>query len=417
MPAGPSGAPLRVTILTPYEAWRDGQARKEARSLAVAGTEVTLIGYGAHRELIEEDGGYRTVVLGPPPTRWRADQSVWWPLRVAVNTALNTADALKGFLPAGLAARGLVHRPMLRAALASAPDVVHAHNPHTLLTGWTVAHRTGAHLIADFGEHFVGYFTLLGYPRFVQAGCDWVERRVLPRADAVIATSPLTAGSLQARFCLDQVEVLANSLPLPEQWAPAEAMRCHTPVRILSRGGVRPNLRYEMLIEAMAHLRGRATLTIQGIVPDQSYERQLHDLIDRLNLNDTVTFTGRYDPLESCWFAEDFDIGVGAYPIAYENLEFALSCRLYAYMNGGLVLAMSDSAAHRQFPPIESAGVLLDTTSAKTIADSLAPLVDDPARIIACKAAAARLAPAYSWESQEDRLIKLYQRVLGTTGR
>ena len=406
---------VRIAILTNYRVLRDGRTRKEARTLAEAGAVVSVIGYGRGDEALLAGEPYEPVLLErpvPKSRRW-GHESVWWPARVVVNTICNALqDLLPRVMPGLWARTRLMDGEMVSAVVQRRPDVVHAHNVSTAAAVKRILRYRRVPVIYDAEELFDGYYADDESGRRAQRVADWAERYLAKKAAAIITVSPLIARYLATKMTRDDVTVVLNSL-YSEEVSPGSV---GTPVRLLNQSLIRKVAHDHLLVEAMVHLRGLATLTMMGHCIEPDYEEMIRGLIREHRLEDTVTLTGAYDPLESIQLAQGFDIGVASYRADTLSKDYTLANRFFTYLGAGLALAMPDVAAHRVFPGYDHFGILLDTSSSEALAASLRPLILDPARIETLKASAYQASCHYSWEQQEPVLLSVYDRILSTAG-
>ena len=403
---------VRICILTAYDVIHDGRVRKQARALSGAGAAVTVVGHGTPQDADELAAEPYDVALVPRSDRialatHRAGQ------RGLLNRALSAGKSLGGravatFTPQALLQRYFHSSDMVDAVVASDPDVIHVHNDLTVPTALDAAARTGAMLVYEAEEVFDGYYAQQRNAAMMQRLSDWCEAQAMVRADAVIAVSPLAAQHLAARYGRGDVAVVLNSLPYAER----EPQPVHRPVRLVIQSSIRDTTRDHVAVEAMAHLRDVAVLTVQGRFLREEYHRQFREIIAQHGLEDVVTLTGRFDPFESVELASSHDVGVAVYPTTGLNLRYTLSNRIFTYLNAGLAVAMPDVPAHRELPGFPQFGVLLSTADAASVAASLRPLLEDPSRIAQMKTAALAAAPQFAWEVQEQILIDTYVRVL-----
>ena len=398
-------------MLTNYDVVWDGRIRKQARSLAAAGAAVTVIGYGTDDCGALTNEPHQSILLERP----QAGRS-WWQhhripriVRVLISRMRTLADNWCSlYAPSWWADKNQVDENLVVQVLKCEPDVLHLYNPSVVPTARRVMKTWAGPVVYDAGELFENYFPRSGWGVQRQRAADWAERYMSTVAAAVTTVSPSIAHVLRERFARQDVEVVLNSLHA-EDFTAQEVRR---PVRLLNQAGFRTTTHDHLMVEAMVHLRGLATLTMQGWFMSPAYEQQVRDFIAEHDLGDTVFLEGSYSPLECIQLASNHDVGVAVYRADTRSKDLTLANRFFTYLGAGLALAMPDVAAHRDFPEYEEFGILLDTSSAETIAESLRPLLEDPARIDRMKKAALGAYERYSWEQQERVLIGVYERVL-----
>src|SRR3954470_12824269 len=162
---------MRIAMLLHKTVEYDSRVRREARALAEAGHEVTVVELdpGARGEL----DGFHRVSASPPA----------WVRRALLFQAYRAV-----FLAA-----------FLRRLLQLRPDAVHAHDAAMLLPGLLGARLTRAKLVYDSHELAIGVPYRDGaWARFVGA----IERIAVPRADAVVTVTDGIADRLQSLYGL-----------------------------------------------------------------------------------------------------------------------------------------------------------------------------------------------------------------------
>ena len=405
---------VAVCIAVASDVVNDGRVRKEARSLVNAGAIVTVVGQGRKVSPSLADEPYRVVLASQRLAKTIYSLLQRRYIRSVVKALKSVVRALRPGGGRSFSVRSMpkfYNAGMVDLIVAAKPDVVHAHNVYTLTAATKAADQVGAKLIYDARELFDGYFRQAWALKMgAQEQADQIETLGMARADGVLTVSPLIAAHLEKRFGREDITVLYNSLPF-EEMSPEPV---HQPVRILNQAGFRSTTWDHLIVEAMVHLRDVATLTMQGRFQRQDYREYVEEIIAKNGLQEVVTLTGEYDPLDSIRLAHGFDVGVGTYQPDTVSKDLTLANRFFTYLNAGVALALPDVAAHRDFPGYGEYGILLDTTNAETIAASLRPLLEDPARISAMKRAALAAAPEYSWDRQSEKLVELYRRVLGS---
>jgi len=271
--------------------------------------------------------------------------------------APGTPVLLDGFLPGAT--------PPERLAALRAPFVAVSHHPLCLETG--LAPERAAWLRAT-------------------------EAANLARAAHVLVPSPHTKRVLEAEFGLDpaRVTVATPGLPRPP---PAPARPANPVPRILCVGLVHPRKGHDVLIAALARLRGLAwEATIVGPTRDEAHARALRDLRDGAGLAGRLHFAGEVDD--------------AALEAAYARADlFALATRYEGYgivfaeaMARGLpVVACATGAVPDTVPP--AAGLLVPPDDPGALAAALARLLADPAERAARGRAAARHAASLpTWD-------------------
>ncbi|MFI8632760.1 glycosyltransferase family 4 protein [Microbacterium sp. NPDC077663] len=280
--------------------------------------------------------------------------------------------------------------------------------------------------------------------RIVTDGCDLVYERfaLFSRAGAVVAgatgahyvlevNAPLIEEQRQHRDLVDEAEAAAAA---HDALATADAVACVSepvaawaaahgathplvapngvntsrirptsrpsggPLRVGFVGTLKPWHGVEVLIDALAVLGDRATLTLVGDGPEgpallaRAAERGV-----------AVTSTGALRPADVPDALADLDVGVAPYP---PGAAYFSPLKVYEYLAAGLAVVAS---AVGQVPAIIDhgrTGLLVEPGSAAALATALGRLADDPALAARLGAAARADAVAHhDWTRVLDRIL------------
>ncbi len=397
---------VSVCMLRTSDYSRDARARKQATTLVKAGASVLMVGMGADVAPDLADSGYSVQLLPKAPILPRLGrENVWWPVRVAVN--LTYTRMLERRFMSGRSSYAYAYEPELfRAVRRTQPTIIHAYDIYTLPAAIRAKRQTGARVVYDVLD-------LIGDVEYIDAGrrseLRAAEAELIGSADAVITVCDPLADVLESRYAIQRPVVIFNG--------PSEVMSfaapVQEPVRLLFQGIFASNRNLTAIVEAMQHLRGRATLALQGF---GGVERELRDQVVTLGLSDVVSFVPPALPLDVVKSASAYDVGVICYRGDSLNLCSAVPNKLMDYLGAGLALAVSDLPGHRSVLEGTGAGVFIDPTSAETIAEGIGQLLADPERITEMKRSALETAKHYAWDVQAERLLGVYEAALGRTG-
>ncbi|HHJ98955.1 MAG TPA: glycosyltransferase [Actinobacteria bacterium] len=394
---------VKVCILGASDFATDARFRKQTATLTEAGATVLALGVGSSAAPDLLDSAFEVRLLKPSIRQPRLGQEdVWWPLRVAVNLTYTN------ILTWWHLGRHVFAEEMQLASVATGfgPDIVHAYNIRTLPAAVRVKRATGARIVYDCRDLYtdVEYVSEHTRRRYREA-----EAQSIVHADAVLAVSEPLAEILQDRYGISRPTIIHNG-PAKVMQAP---LPIANPVRLFFQGAYRPNRNLASLIGAMKYLQGRATLTMQGF---GDMEVRLREQVAALGLEDTVTFLAAADPLEVVESASRFDVGVICYKGDTLNLRSTVPYKLMDYLGAGLAVAASDLPGHRSVLDGSPAGIMIDPSSAESIAEALDSLVAEPRRVEAMKAAALELARTYQWDEQGKRMLGVYESLSSPPG-
>jgi glycosyltransferase involved in cell wall biosynthesis len=209
-----------------------------------------------------------------------------------------------------------------------------------------------------------------------------VERRYLRRLDAVICSSETTRRTVEELAGPEATGQSVVAYPAGDRFGdplPAETIRerAHEePFRIVFLGSVTPRKGLDTLLAGLARLACDWELTVLGsLSTDEAYAGSVARLAGDLGMSDRVTLTGR---VPDDRLRDELRRGhVVAMPSAYEGFGIA-------YLEGmcfGLPALASTAGGASELVTHRTNGWLVDPTDPSEIADALAPVCRNRARL------------------------------------
>ncbi|MCX8007094.1 MAG: glycosyltransferase family 4 protein [Coriobacteriia bacterium] len=380
-----------VAMLVMNDMSFDQRVHREATSLGGAGYDVTVFCLrGQGLPDTEERPGYRVVRVADATT-------VGWsrPMTKIRQSRRRT-------------------RVLAQAAAATRPSVVHAHDTDCLPAGARVARWAGAKLVYDahelFPDQFIGSKNVVSV--LVRAWWRAVERRLVPRADAVITVSPGLAEVLAARFGV-RVSVVRNVPPLAPLRRSAR-LRAELGIPedvaiVLYQGLLLPERGLVELVESMARVDG-AMLVIQGSGPE---EGAMREAAERAGVVDRVRFMGWVRPADAHEYATGADIGVVTYGAETLNNRLAGPNKMFVYLMAGLPIAARGFPGPREIVLGERVGDVFDEATPACMAATLSRMLSDRDELgRAALRARAAAETKYNWERESASLLEVYARLV-----
>ena len=295
-----------------------------------------------------------------------------------------------------------------RGAHAESPDVVHANDIATLITGYFAARLCGAKLVYDTHEYAVG----VPYRKAVWAWlAATIERLLIRRCDAVITVSDGIAERLQARYGLRERPTDVRNVPdLPP---PGEAPHLREDLRIgdaplvLHQGAVAGGRGGENLIRAVSFTESAHVLFLGA---DGAYVNGLRRLAAELEVESRTHFHPpvALDTLLS--YTTQADVGVSLLQDSCENHRLALPNKLFEYLAAGLPVVVSDLPEMRRLVSERQVGWVTDPGDPADIARALADATSargDESLENRVRVAASEL----NWARERSRLTDLYAKL------
>jgi glycosyltransferase involved in cell wall biosynthesis len=401
---------MRVCMIVRNPAVRDARVLKEARALAEAGRDLTIIAT-AERGVpaTEERDGFRIRRIEPVPA---------WVRRLARRPAIPTqatetvpsdvrSPAKRSQVQAAVR-DSIVSRRLTSAALRTPADVYHAHDLNTLRAGYRAARRHGAKLVYDAHEL---YPELAGLGPRERARWDRLERFLIMRPDAVIVPSASRADEFAQRYGIRRPHIVMNcpaATAAPDPGASAlAAYRRPGEALLVYAGTFNANRGLENLVRAAGLMNG-ARLVMVGF---GSLEAELRRLAS--SEGDRVVFHPPVEHDAVVALAAGADVGLAPYlPVGLNNM-LAAPNKLFEYLHAGIAIAGSDLPDIRRVVDQHRVGAVFDAADARSIADAVRQLISAPDELAAMKRRAREASALYTWDAQVDVLLGVYDKLTG----
>jgi glycosyltransferase involved in cell wall biosynthesis len=230
------------------------------------------------------------------------------------------------------------------------------------------------------------------------------EKQALASATAVIVTSPQTAARVCDLFGLKTTRV---HVAVPGVIGPVlpDEQRSHK-LRLLCVGSVSPRKGYDLLVQALAPLKGQAWhLNIAGRLDDADTTRDLRQQIEQAGLAQSVTLCGALgdEELASLWTSHDALL----FPSRYEGYGMVLTEALAH----GLAVLCSDqvpAAEGLPAPAVMRLGVL----DRQGWTSQIAAWLETPERVRTAKQAARDIARTLpQWRDTAAQIADIIQGI------
>ena len=393
--------PLRVLMIAPTSFFSDYGCHvrilEEARGLQCRGYRVTICTYHNGNAV---PGLTIRRSLGPP----------------GLQRAVVGSSRHKFYLDTALSLRSL------GIALATRPDLIHAHMHEGALIGSVLARLLRRPLLFDYQGSLTAEMIDHGFLR--PNGPLHRPTRVLEAlanraADAIVTSTTNAAQLLMRDFGLPpaRVHTVVDSVDTtrfrPDPLTPAERLAGRAvigagPERrvIVYLGLLAPHQGTRVLLDAARIVVARdprAFFLIGGFPGNEAYRLQA----EALGLGTHTSFPGRIPYAEAERFLALGDIAVGP-----KLSETEGNGKLYNYMAMGLPTVAFDTAANREI--LGDLGVYAQHGNAEELAERLLALLARPAEALERgRILRARAIRYFSWDARTDELVQIYDQLLG----
>jgi len=250
-------------------------------------------------------------------------------------------------------------------------DLIIANDINTLPLAIQLAEIHKAKVLIDAHEYTPRDFDDKWFFRFFfQNYWDWICRKYLPRADAVITVSAGIAEEYKRNYHV-ACTVISNA-PFFENLTPSPIDNDR--IRIIHHGSLHPSRKLENMISLMDLLDDRYYLEFMLASNDSSYYRYLRNLAKK---NQKISFR---EPVPMTMISKtinEYDIGLYLlWPGAFSK-RMALPNKIFEFIQGRLCIAIWPSPEMAKIVKEYEVGIVSDYFSIESIADMLNALSRD----------------------------------------
>jgi len=402
----------------------DARVRKEAKTLAGAGYDVTVLAVLDPGPVPKEEHveGFRILRIGrsilglsrkeiaarisPPRSVGQAKDAsplVARPRRSSMRSRVATLLSTVGRLPFYPIRRVVVFLRFVGAALGTRADVYHAHDLNTLLMAWTASRLRRTPLVYDTHE----VATDRAEMKF-RWWAELLERALIGRADRVICTNDTRAEYTRKRYDIPPPAVLRN-LPAYVDPEPSTLMQDrlrlpHDTKIVLYQGGIQPERGLEQLIEAAPEIEGGVVVLLgSGRLKPRLVARAAQSRLEGKVCFHEAVPVGELPGWTACAY-----VGLQLLQNTCFNHYSSLSNKLLEYMMAGVPVIASDLPEMRRVIEDTGAGLVIDASKPREIARAVNELLAAPQRREQMAQRARERRREYAWEQEESLLIEMY---------
>ena len=293
-----------------------------------------------------------------------------------------------------------------RKLLQIKPDIVWANDTDTLLGSWLAARRLCRPLVMDAHELFPEV-PEIQHKRFVKWVWRTIERRLMPKCDALITVCQSIAKYYHSRYGVDMTVVRNisnddNDTPTNQHIIPNSPH--HT---LLYQGCVNLGRGVDWAIGALEWLDDcRLVIAGGGDLLDN-----MKTLAASMPWADRIIFTGRLTPAELKPITKNADVGLVMLEDMGLSYHYALPNRIGDFVAAGIPMVVSDlpemAAIIRRF----DIGEIMESTGAHALADSIKKVLARSKKNYDFSAARQDM----DWNKEKQKLIKIANDLCSTT--
>lgn len=301
------------------------------------------------------------------------------------------------------------------------PTLLYASDPLACPVGLLLSYLSGLRVI--YHEHDSpepeSRRGLAGRPSGFMQGVYWARCRLARRAWRVVLPGASRVKHFLANTGADPRRTSSVwNCPAREEIGPARAEPLGSPLRLLYHGSVVPARLPFAVIEAMAILHGRVSLTVVGYetIGHRGYLRELAELAERLGIAEQIELVGvvptREQLLAHCRRA---DVGVALMPthtpsINERTMLTGPSNKIFDYLACGLAALVPDQPGPQALYVAPGYAHACNPSDPTSIADALGWYLDHPAELRAMgERGRQRVLAEWNYETQFAPLLAQIQ--------
>lgn len=253
------------------------------------------------------------------------------------------------------------------------PDIIHAHDPDSLLCATLLKRRFHARLVYDAHEYGPDAYLLEPRPR---PAFFALEAALLRQVDSAVTVTPSIAAKFQGRYkSKPYFDVIPNASPTPDTLValddPFIRLASQGRVRFLFQGGLSANRGVEELLDAWKDLDERqACLFIRG--PENAFREDLITLARATGrLGSSIFFLPSVSEHDLIASAMNADVGLITYLSHIENHHGACPNKMSQYMQAGVMQIAADLPFVRSVISQAQCGIIYDDTTRSSLVAAL----------------------------------------------
>jgi Glycosyl transferase 4-like domain len=410
----------RICLLSPAPVWVNPRLVKEADALHEAGYDVTA-GYRADGPADRDDA-----ILKGKPWRWhridvaRDRQPAAW-MRAAVRQRAAEWIVRAGVRSARAERAAYCRGDGVLARWAAAQDAALyiAHTQPALAVVAKAAASRGVPFAFDCEDLLAEDAADGGRAAWRRPMITHIERRYLPRAAYVSATSVPMAEYLAGRYGLRTTRVWHNCFPAADAAVlrgPADRPGPAGPVELAwISATVGPGRGLEDIFAAMPKLGGRVALHLYGAVAagqSEWLDKQLGPVRER----SAVMLHPLQPPDAMLTALAHHQVGLSLDGDETLNRSLTVSNKFFLYLQAGLACVATDTPGHRSvFPPGAGFGGMYRPGDVRSLAAVLETLANPLALAAAQRAAWIAGRTTYVWEHEKPQFLETVASALAGT--
>ncbi|MBL0273104.1 MAG: glycosyltransferase family 4 protein [Chitinophagaceae bacterium] len=279
-------------------------------------------------------------------------------------------------------------------------DLICAIDLDTILPVYFVSKIKGTKRVYDAHELFCEMKEVVTRPRIYRI---WkrVEKYTVPKFTNGYTVSHPIAEEFKKMYGVDY-PVISNVPVLRALDIPLKKEKY-----ILYQGAVNEGRCFESLIPAMKEIDAR--LVIAG---DGNFMSQARELVKKYNLEDKVSFPGKFSPDELFEYTRNAWIGITLFENKGLSNYFSLANRFFDYINAGIPQLCSDFPVYREINKNTRIAVLISEITVQNIIQNINSLLENEPLYLELQQNCLEARKQFNWQNEEKKLLSFYNDLL-----
>ena len=297
-------------------------------------------------------------------------------------------------------------------------DVIHAHNLECLVPAYLISKLKKTKIVYD--SHELSTEMSGKKDGFINKLWRIVEKKLLKSADRVIAANKSRAEIMFNEYGAPALPTAILNIPERKDKTKSSDNSLYDFLRqrdiadkkiVLYQGRISPYRSLDKLILSVKYWENDLVLILLGPIYRDRLQKDLDGVILDNKLSERVFFHPPVANESLTGFTNGASIGIVIYDKSSRNNFYCAPNKLFEYINSGLPIAGCDFPEVRKVLNKYRIGELFDPDNPESIANAVNRVAKTPDNYNN-QDLFEKVMTEYSWKSQQDKLIELYQDLI-----
>ncbi len=293
-------------------------------------------------------------------------------------------------------------------------DLLVANDLDTLVANFYISKIKKCPLLYDSHEYFTEVPELI-HRKKIQRFWSKIENKIFPKLPFAITVSDSIANEYSKKYNVP-VYTIRNVPTIKENKKKKDvSLIFHSFTNLLMyQGALNIGRGIENLIESMLYLDSDTVLLIVG---KGDVEKELHEKVNELKLNERVKFLGKIPIEELCEYTLNADLGFSLEDDRGLNYRFALPNKIFDYIQASVPVVCSDLPEMKKLVHHYNVGICLNETQRQpnVLAQIIKDALSNTDKLNEWKENCKKASKELNWEKEKETLRALLQKLVDGT--